>query len=107
MLFGENMVGSDRSIMSSDEVPLLITLSGHYDIISKKLKKLLISQSSVTIFGHDFPILFSNSISSFSNLLSKFEFFIVAGRVGSGIFEQKTAWFTSPIVSTEENRTIS
>ena len=46
MLFGENMVGSDRLVISSYMVPLLI-ISGHYDVISKELKKLLISRFSV------------------------------------------------------------
>ena len=46
MPFGENMVGSDRLVISSYMVPLLI-ISGHYDVISKELKKLLISRFSV------------------------------------------------------------
>ena len=42
MLFGENMVGTDRLVISSYMVPLLI-ISGHYDVISKKLGKFVIS----------------------------------------------------------------
>ena len=47
MLFGENVVGSDHLVISSYKVPLL-TISGHYDVISKKLKKLSISRFSVS-----------------------------------------------------------
>ena len=47
MLFGENVVGSDHLVISTYIVPLLI-ISGHYDVISKKLKKLLISRFSVS-----------------------------------------------------------
>ena len=47
MLFGENVVGSDNLVISSYMVPLL-TSSGNYDVISKKLKKLSISWFSVS-----------------------------------------------------------
>ena len=47
MVFGENMVGSDRLVISSYTVPPLI-ISGHYDVISKKLKKILISRFLVS-----------------------------------------------------------
>ena len=52
MVFGENMVGSDRLVISSYTVPLLI-ISGHYDVISKKLKKNI----NFAIFG--FWVIFS------------------------------------------------
>ena len=47
MLFGENVVGSDHLVISSYMVPLLI-ITGHYDVISKKFKKILISLFSVS-----------------------------------------------------------
>ena len=40
MLFGENMVRSDHLVISSYMVPLLI-ISGHYDVISKKIPKII------------------------------------------------------------------
>ena len=47
MLFGGNMIGSDRLVIPSYMEPLSIT-SGHYDVISKKIQKLLISRFSVS-----------------------------------------------------------
>ena len=41
MLFDGNVVRSEYSVILSHMEPLLI-ISGHYDVISKKLKKLLI-----------------------------------------------------------------
>ena len=41
MLFGGNMVRTDHLVIPSYMVPLLM-ISGHYDVISKKFKKLLI-----------------------------------------------------------------
>ena len=42
MIFAANVVRSDHWVILSYMVPLLI-ISGTYDVISKKLKKLLIS----------------------------------------------------------------
>ena len=47
MFFGETMVKSDHLVIPTYMVPLLI-ISGHYDVISKKSKKLLISQFLVS-----------------------------------------------------------
>ena len=47
MIFGENMVRSDHLDILPYLVPLLI-ISGHYDVISKKIQKLLISQFFVS-----------------------------------------------------------
>ena len=47
MLFGGNVVRSDHSVIPSHLEPLLI-ISGHSDVISKKLKKLLISRFLVS-----------------------------------------------------------
>ena len=41
MLFGGNMIRTDNLVIPSYMVPLLM-ISGHYDVISKKIQKLLI-----------------------------------------------------------------
>ena len=62
MVFGGNMVRCDHSVISSNMVPLLI-ISGHYDVISKKSKKLLISQFLVSeLFFRDQYVLIVISI---------------------------------------------
>ena len=46
MFFNGNVVRSGHLVILSYMEPLVI-ISGHYDVISKKLKKLLISRFSV------------------------------------------------------------
>ena len=43
MLFGRNIVRGDNLVIPSYIVPLLI-ISGHYDVISEKIQKLILSQ---------------------------------------------------------------
>ena len=62
MFFGETMVKSDHLVIPTYMVPLLI-ISGHYDVISKKSKKLLISQFLVSeLFFRDQYVLIVISI---------------------------------------------
>ena len=62
MFFGETVVKSDHLVIPTYMVPLLI-ISGHYDVISKKSKKLLISQFLVSeLFFRDKYVLIVISI---------------------------------------------
>ena len=60
MFFGETMVKSDHLVIPTYMVPLLI-ISGHYDVISKKIQKII----NFAVF--DFWVIFSWSICAYSD----------------------------------------